>query len=251
MNAIGAYFSPSGGTKRACELVGGLFDAKEYVDLGGRERAQRHFSKDELLVLALPVYAGQMPAVPGLLDGLKGENTPCVILATYGNRHYDDTLAQVKRILGEQGFRCAGAATVITPHIFAPSLGMGRPDGEDETVLARFAQAVKDKLAQEGWTEAAVPGNPSPAAKKAVPVPKDRDWDTCLGCAICAKACPTGAMDLKTLLWADDKCISCMACVSACPTGALGFSAAQLAEKLTANFTDRREIETFLSGDGI
>ena len=107
MNAIGAYFSPSGGTKRACELVGGLFDAKEYVNLGGRTRAQRNFSKDELLVLAVPVYAGQMPAVPGLLDGLKGENTPCVILATYGNRHYDETLAQVKRILGEQGFRCA------------------------------------------------------------------------------------------------------------------------------------------------
>lgn len=38
MNAIGAYFSPSGGTKRACELVGGLFDAKEYVNLGGRTR---------------------------------------------------------------------------------------------------------------------------------------------------------------------------------------------------------------------
>lgn len=76
MNAIGAYFSPSGGTKRACELVGGLFDATEYVDLGGRTRAQRNFSKDELLVLAVPVYAGQMPAVPGLLDGLKGENTP-------------------------------------------------------------------------------------------------------------------------------------------------------------------------------
>ena len=53
MNAIGAYFSPSGGTKRACELVGGLFDAKEYVNLGGRTRAQRNFSKDELLVLAV------------------------------------------------------------------------------------------------------------------------------------------------------------------------------------------------------
>lgn len=248
MNAIGAYFSPSGGTKAACELVGGLFGGEEYINLGGRERAQRSFGKDELLVLALPVYAGQMPAVPGLLDGLKGEDTPCVILATYGNRHYDDTLAQVKRILGEQGFRCAGAAAVITPHIFAPSLGMGRPDEEDEVVLGRFAKAVQEKLAQESWAEAAVPGNPNPAPKKAVPVPKDRDWDTCLGCAICAKACPTQAMDLSTLKWDDDKCISCMACVSACPTGALGFSAAQLAAKLTANFTARREVETFLEG---
>ncbi len=248
MKIIGAYFSPSGGTQRAVELVCGLFGDYETLNLGGRERAQRQFQGDELLVLGLPVYAGQIPAVQGLLDGLSGENTPCVLLAAYGNRHYDDALAQMKQQMGEKGFRCLGAATVITPHIFAPSLGMGRPDEEDEAVLKEFVRKVQEKLARESWEEAAVPGNPSPAPKKAVPVPKDRDWDTCLGCAICAKACPTGAMDLSSLLWDDAKCISCMACVSACPTGALGFSAAQLAEKLTANFTARRPIETFVEG---
>lgn len=246
MRVTGAYFSPSGGTKRAVEMVCGLFGEYESLDLGGRSRAEKRFGREELLVLGLPVYAGQMPAVPGLLDGLSGDGTPCVVLATYGNRHYDDTLAQVKRLMGEKGFRCVGAAAVITPHIFAPSLGMGRPDGEDEKVLAEFVQKIQEKLSQPSWEEAQVPGNPTPAPKKAVPVPKDRDWDTCLGCAICAKACPTGAMDLSTLLWEDGKCISCMACVSACPTGALGFSAAQLAEKLTANCTARRPVETFL-----
>lgn len=34
------------------------------------------FGRDELLVLALPVYAGQIPVVPGLLDGLSGADTP-------------------------------------------------------------------------------------------------------------------------------------------------------------------------------
>ena len=248
MKIIGAYFSPSGGTKRAAELVAGLFGDYETLDLGGRERAARHFGPDELLVLGLPVYAGQIPAVPGLLEGLSGENTPCVLLAAYGNRHYDDALAQMKEQMGKRGFRCAAAATVITPHIFAPSLGMGRPDEKDEAVLKELVRKVQEKLAGENWSEAQVPGNPNPAPKKAIPVPKDRDWDTCLGCAICAKACPTGAMDLSSLLWEDSKCSSCMACVSACPTGALGFSAAQLAEKLTANFSDRREIETFVEG---
>ena len=112
---IGAYFSPTGGTKRATETVCGLLGEAEYLDLGGRERAQRSFGPQDLLVLALPVYAGQMPAVPGLLDGLKGNGTPCVVVATYGNRHYDDTLAQVQRLMEERGFRCVGAAAVITP----------------------------------------------------------------------------------------------------------------------------------------
>ena len=64
MKIIGAYFSPSGGTKRATQLLCGLFGDYETLDLGGRERAKRQFEKDELLVLALPVYAGQIPAVP-------------------------------------------------------------------------------------------------------------------------------------------------------------------------------------------
>ena len=201
---------------------------------------------EDLLVLALPVYAGQHPAVPGLLDGLKGENTPCVILATYGNRHYDDALAQMKREMGERGFRCVGAAAVITPHIFAPTLGVGRPDEEDMETLKSFVQGVEEKLSQPGWTEAEVPGNPSPAPKPAVPVKKDRDWDICLGCGFCAQVCPTGAMDPKTLLWADDKCISCMSCVAHCPVGALGYNSSALAARLTELYSARRPVETFL-----
>ena len=72
----------------------------ELLELTGPNKKEKQLAPEDLLVLALPVYAGQHPAVPGLLDGLKGENTPCVILATYGNRHYDDTLAQMKREMG-------------------------------------------------------------------------------------------------------------------------------------------------------
>ena len=115
MKIIGAYFSPSGGTKQATQLVCGLFGEYETLDLGGRERKQRHFGKDELLVLGLPVYAGQIPAVPGLLDGLTGEDTPCVLLAAYGNRHYDDALAQMKDSMGKRGFRCAAAWPLPPP----------------------------------------------------------------------------------------------------------------------------------------
>ena len=75
---------------------------------------------------------------------------------------------------------------------------------------------------------------------------KGRDWAICLGGGFGAQVGPTGAMDPKTLLWADNKCISCMSCVAACPTGALGYNSSMLAQKLTANFSQRREGETFL-----
>ena len=247
MKVTGAYFSPTGGTKRALEALCGLFSGEaDLVELTGPKKESRSLGPEDLLVLALPVYAGQIPAVPGLLDGLNGENTPCVLMATYGNRHYDNALAQMKRLMEAWGFRCVGAAAVITPHIFAPTLGVGRPDEEDLEILARFAQGVKDKLASGAADSVAVPGDPEPPAHPAVPVKKDRDWDTCLGCGFCAKVCPTGAMDPKTLLWDVEKCISCMACVSRCPVGALGYNSAAIASRLTEKFSERRPVEGFL-----
>ena len=103
-HTFGAYFSPTGGTKRALEAVCGLLGGEsEYLPLTGPDKKEKTFGPEELLVLALPVYAGQIPAVPGLLDGLKGDNTPCILLATYGNRHYDNALAQMKRLMEARG----------------------------------------------------------------------------------------------------------------------------------------------------
>ncbi len=247
MGVTGAFFSPTGGTKRALEAVCGLFqEGAELVEITGPDRQGRKLGREDLLVLALPVYAGQIPAVPGLLDGWEGEDTPCVLVAAYGNRHYDDALAQMKRLMGERGFRCAGAAAVVTPHIFAPTLGVCRPDQADLAVLTDFARQVREKLARPDWAEAQVPGNPSPAPRAAVPVKKDRDWDICLGCGFCAQVCPTGAMDRQSLLWDDKKCISCMACVAHCPVGALGYNSAALAARLTEKFSQPRPVETFL-----
>ena len=69
-HTFGAYFSPTGATKRALEgrmrPAGG---ESEYLPLTGPDKKEKTFGPEELLVLALPVYAGQIPAVPGLLDG--------------------------------------------------------------------------------------------------------------------------------------------------------------------------------------
>ena len=53
----------------------------------------------------MPVYGGFIPQVCAHMEkNLKGDYTPAVIAAVYGNRHYDDALLQMKDILTEQGF---------------------------------------------------------------------------------------------------------------------------------------------------
>ena len=93
------FFSPTGGTARATELVCGAMKTPfAAVDLTlPAARGQQHwFAADDLVVFGLPVYGGRLPQVPGLFDGLRGENTPAVLCACYGNRHYDDMLLEWK-----------------------------------------------------------------------------------------------------------------------------------------------------------
>ena len=138
------------------------------------------------------MYAGQIPAVPGLLDGLKGTTPPASFWPPTATGTMITPWPRWKRLMEARASRCVGAAAVVTPHIFAPTLGVGRPDGEDLEVLGRFAQDVKDRLASGAAGSVELPGDPEPPAHPAVPVKKDRDWDTCLGCGFCAQVYPPG-----------------------------------------------------------
>ena len=94
-------------------------------------------------------------------------------MAAYGNRHYDDTLAQMKKRLEEQGFICIGAIAPVIPHIYSPVLGKDRPDEQDRQILKRFAVEIKKRLEKgrtEGFVSVWVPGNPEPEPKQMKPV---------------------------------------------------------------------------------
>lgn len=249
LNLSVAYFSPTAGTKKAITHLASLISpTPNYIDLT-LPKNRLHtltFSEDDLLLVACPVYAGQLPPVDGLLSNLKGNNTPCIIVATYGNRHYDDTLAQMNELLCNQGFKPIGAMACVIPHIFSSRLGSNRPDEKDLSLFTNFSHEILNKLATHDLSPVQVPGNPYPAPKPSKPVAKTWDESLCTHCQVCVSVCPTNAIDHATLAFNSELCINCMRCSRVCKEHARSFDASNVANYLESHYLQPRDLEFFL-----
>ena len=49
---------------------------------------------------------------------ISGNNTPCAIVAVYGNRHFDDCLVEMEDLLTEKGFLVTAAAACLGEHSY-------------------------------------------------------------------------------------------------------------------------------------
>ncbi len=76
----------------------------EVINVTSRDSEERVFGPDELVVFGAPVHGGLIPEIAARrFSKFKGTRTPAVIVASYGNRHYDDALVQMQDILSAQG----------------------------------------------------------------------------------------------------------------------------------------------------
>lgn len=244
-----AYFSPTGGTKKAAEMLATMLSQNpEYIDLTRRKfrKQKQYFGKKDLLLAAAPVYGGQLPQLKeALFTNLKGDHTPCILMSAYGNRDFDDTLAQMKDILEERGFYCIGAIAPIIPHIYSEKLGADRPNAEDEKVFRRFAVTVKQRL-ENGLEESLmIPGNPKPEPKTMKPVVHYFDETKCKGCQTCVQKCPTSAIDKDTYQIKEELCVGCLRCEKVCPGGARSSDYEAVKKYLEDNFCLPKEIKCY------
>lgn len=250
-NVTALYFSPTNGTLSAVKKLLTKFtwvERKNLVDntLPKQREKIYDFTEDELVLIANPVYAGQIPQVNGLWKNLRGHDTPCIIMACYGNRHYDDTLAQMQYLLEVRGFRVVGAIAAVIPHVFAPKLGYGRPDVQDEEVFEEFSQKLKIKLAEKNIKPLYLPGEKQPALKNIISVPKDYLQDECKMCGNCANFCPVGAINSVNMEIDTKLCISCMRCVKICYAKARNYDAVQIRAWLENNFSEPKKVKIFI-----
>ncbi len=229
-----AYFSPTGTTKAIVQAVARGLNQKniEQIDITRpiARKIQLQTSKNDLLVIAIPVYVGRVPELLGeWLHSMKAENTPTVCIVVYGNFDFGDALLEIKDIVKERGGIPIACAAFIGEHSFSSSdtpISSSRPDSSDLHSAEIFGRKINETLQSlpslDPTSKIIVPGKyPYKDLQKLYSVDFIDQNDSCTKCGECARLCPVGAIDFYDYSLIDNqKCVLCCACIKACPENA-------------------------------
>ena len=251
------YFSATNTTKKIVRLIAGQITSN-FAECDITQHCPEKdipLSANDLLVVGMPVYFGRIP--PQTLEALnrfKGNNTPAIIVCVYGNREYDDALLELHDTVRSNGFKVISAGAFIAQHSVMPSVGTGRPDMHDKTIIELFTTQSITLLSSveiaSQLPDISIKGNRP--YRKAGKLPfSPRANRHCDQCGVCAKLCPTGAIDNNHPRHADkEKCIACGRCIVICPSKARHYRGVvyKIASwKFTKDNSMRKAPETFFA----
>lgn len=264
------YFSATGTTKKIVIGIGDKLAKHAHttatnIDFTSPDARKEpmSFTKQDLVVVGIPVYAGRVPNVLlKYLNEIHGNGALAIAVVVYGNRHYDDALIEWRDILESRGFKVIAGGAFIGEHSFSRTLGGNRPDAQDMARTVDFAERVYSKLTVSADTLSTVM---VPGKKPYQPYyrPKDKDGNPvafhkvlpqtsaeCIHCGLCVELCPMGSIDTDDESRITGICIKCCACIKNCPVEAKYFDDANYLwhkHELEVAFTSpRREPELFL-----
>ena len=203
------YFSPPGNTRRAvCAAANALAEhyqlpCEEISVTLPHERVERDFGAGDLVVVGAPTYAGKLPnkMLPYFQSGLHGNGALAAAVVTYGNRSFDNSLAELCASLEMDGFHTAAGGAFVGTHAFSDALAPGRPGEDDLHEIERFAAAIAEKVDRAEGVPAPVVVDGDAAAPYYVPKGTDgapakflkatpkTDAEKCTRCGLCASQC--------------------------------------------------------------
>ena len=255
MKTTAIYFSPTGTSKKGAVAIANALhtDAGDIDITLEKESYKKEFGIDEVVVFGAPVYGGRIfKGVAKRLEQIKGNQTPCVLTVTYGNRDYDDALLELADIVIANGFIPIAGAALIGEHTFG-EIQVGRPDCNDIAEDESFAKKVLGKLQAGDRTPIHLPGNrPYVHGEEGGNGAGFRPLtdESCVNCGLCAKQCPQGAIDMDNYSKIyTDKCISCFRCIRNCPVKAKNMNTKEyntFAKDFSRQLSNSRKNEFFI-----
>lgn len=270
------YFSPTGGTlqvaKHLAESMSRILCAEvEYhsYTLPKEREVMPVFDADDIIIWATPVYAGRIPnkTLDYVRNAIHADGNLSVALVTFGNRAYDNALAELVGLMEDGGMQTVGAAAMVTRHVFSDTLGASRPNKDDIFALENFAAKVVEKI--QSFSNDKVPAikvsgeshpdkyytplkstNAPASFLKAKP---SCDSERCIRCGKCLNICPMGSIsNVGGVPVFDGICIKCQACRLKCPAQVIAFTDPDYHSHiamLEQNFSSPKQAEFFIVGE--
>lgn len=149
MNTVEIIFSPTGGTEKVARIISRQWsESTVKIDLSDSKTdfSRCVIGKEDKVLIAMPSFGGRAPATAiERLKKIAGNGAKCTLVCVYGNRAYEDTLAEMEDAAKECGFQVVAAIASVAQHSIIPKYAANRPDASDEKQLAEFAQQIADK----------------------------------------------------------------------------------------------------------
>ena len=251
-NVWGVYFSATKTTKTIVESIvnqlsenlGANIQYNNFTLPKARECTSM-FTKDDIVVVGVPVYSGHIPQITyDFLSSLKGNGAMVVPVVVYGNRAYEWALDELESILTIAGFMVIGGGAFIGEHSYSNILAQQRPDSQDIGKAKLFAVELSGAIKKGGRITKHIECMKIDMLPSAPIVPKTKDY--CTNCGVCSKNCPSGAISTINANEIIGNCIKCCACVKNCPIQAKYIdnpNFLEIKERLENNFMSRKEPE--------
>lgn len=230
------YFSATGNSKHVARRLADALGEQMLSVLDVREPVS--VTAGERLILVHPNYCGGVPSV--IADFLRkgrfqlAADSELILVITYGNNTGASSAIAAKYFKKNTGRYFDAMYSVKMPDNWTPVFdltnaeevaGINRKaDEEIDSMIAQIRQQargdfVKDKLGK--MMELIYPG----FYKKLSKTSHLHVEDSCIGCGLCEKNCPVGAIELKDgkPAWIKENCAMCLGCLHRCPKFAIQY----------------------------
>lgn len=230
------YFSATGNSKYVAKRIAeatndftrsiATFEYGEFIEL----------KKDKMLGIVCPTYFYGLPVnVEEYIRKVKMLIDPsvyCYFVTTYGGETgHPETF--VEDALKAKGVRLDASYRVRMPENFTPMFSVNDKDAiakvleEAEPIIDGVIAHIRNR--DKGCFIDSTETKNAEVHKKYDEMRKTSNFtvsDACIGCMLCAKRCPSKAIQMqdKKPVWVKDMCTLCLGCLHRCPQNAIDYA---------------------------